>query len=624
MFSRSVSVMLTSALLLAACGTNRQQTASVSSQTTDNEVHIEALNSGLPQESARDTLELRRLREHGSYSDSTVLPEAAPASTSPATAEFYQYTNAMSLASIIGNGQADAQARYAYDPAMGTVSQGDVWRVKNGDPTAPLTWVTPKTSERFNTERYSRIDNSAFKLAEVEALSTFSTDVDTASYSNVRRHLNDGTLPPADAVRIEELVNYFHYDYPQPAGSDPFSINIETSECPWEPQHRLVRIGLGGREVAKSERPPCNLVFLVDVSGSMNSANKLPLVQKSLKRLTEELGPRDTISMVVYAGAGGLVLPATTGTNQSAILDAIDRLQSGGSTNGGAGIQLAYATAAAGFIEGGSNRVILCTDGDFNVGTTGTGELTDLVAGKAKSGVFLTVLGFGTGNLNDEMMEEISNRGNGNYAYIDSMREAEKVLVEQAGGTLVTIAKDVKIQVEFNPDRVQAWRLVGYQNRLMQHHEFNDDTKDAGEIGAGHQVTALYEVVPPSVDMNVEPPQVDSLKYQRPVETTGSADLLTVKLRYKEPDGDTSKLITRAVQDSGSSLSECSQDFIFAASVAGFGLILRQSENAGLLTVDTLRQFASSAKGTDLKGLRTEFVDLLDRYDRLAEGLAMK
>ncbi len=627
MNSRTLSTLFASAILLAACETNRQQTASVA--TTD--APATELPATIAEAKPAPEPTPAPRRGHGPpidgipnviITDYTRTPGSVAASDAQSQGrQIYRYTDAMSLQTYV---DWMGEAPYSYDPANGTVSRGDVWRVKNGDPTAAAIWVTTETAPQFDTERYSRIDDSSFRLATADPLSTFSIDVDTASYANVRRFLDEGRLPPADAVRIEEMVNYFHYDYPQPTGADPFSVNLETSECPWEPRHRLVRVGLGGREIARSERPPCNLVFLVDVSGSMSARNKLPLVKQSLKRLAEELGPRDTIGIVVYAGASGLVLPPVSGSDTGAISAALDRLQSGGSTNGGAGIELAYATAAEHMIEGGANRVILCTDGDFNVGTTNTGALTDLVAEKAKSGVFLTVLGFGSGNLNDAMMEDISNRGNGNYAYIDSEREAEKVLVEQAGGTLVTIAKDVKIQVEFNPERVRAWRLVGYRNRLMQHHEFNDDTKDAGEIGAGHQVTALYEIVPPSVDMGAAAPDVDALKYQRAPETTGSGELLTVKLRYKEPDGDVSRLVTRTVTDSDSTLENCSDDFVFAASVAGLGLLLRQSEDAGLLTPDTLRRLASSAKGADPKSRRAEFVALIDRYAEVRSGLAMK
>ncbi|MBX3729914.1 MAG: VWA domain-containing protein [Candidatus Sumerlaeia bacterium] len=507
---------------------------------------------------------------------------------------------------------------YQYNPIEGTVSQGDIWRVKNGAPGAPAIWVTADTAANFNADRYTTLDDTFFKLAHIDPLSTFSVDVDSASYTNVRRFLNEGNLPPADAVRIEEFVNFFRYDYPQPTNGEPFSVAVETSECPWEPQHRLVRIGLGGHEIPDADRPGSNLVFLVDVSGSMNPADRLPLAQASLKNLVEQLDARDTVSMVVYAGTSGLVLPATSGAEKATILDAIDRLRAGGSTAGGAGVQLAYKIARENFLQGGANRVILCTDGDFNVGTTSTSELVSLVEQEAKSGVYLTVLGFGRGNLNDAMLEQITNKGNGNYAYIDSLAEGRRVLAEQAGGTLFTIAKDVKIQVEFNPAKVQAYRLIGYQNRMLQHQDFNDDRKDAGDIGSGHQVTALYEVVPVGVDMTAAAGTVDPLKYQRPANVVASNELLTVKLRYKQPDGDTSRLLEVPVHDKGSSLMDCSDDFIFAASVAGFGMILRQTEQTGLMTLGQVKELAASTCGTDKDGRRAEFVRLVERTIELA------
>ena len=353
-------------------------------------------------------------------------------------------------------------------------------------------------TEAHNREAYDRIHDNPFKLVRQEPLSTFSIDVDTASYANVRRFLNQNQLPPPDAVRIEELVNYFRYDYAQPRGEHPFSVSVDLAQCPWAPTHRLARVALKGREPDLARRPASNLVFLLDVSGSMGDANKLPLVMKSMKLMVDQLGENDRVAIVVYAGASGLVLPSTTCDRKEQVLAALDRLRAGGSTNGGAGIQLAYRTAIANFIKGGTNRVILATDGDFNVGVS-SGDLIRLIEKKAKSGVFLTVLGFGQGNLQDATMEEISGKGNGTYAYIDSIREARKVLVEQIGGTLLTIAKDVKIQVEFNPARIGAYRLIGYENRVLRNQDFNDDKKDAGEIGAGLTVTALYEVVPRGV-----------------------------------------------------------------------------------------------------------------------------
>ncbi len=498
-----------------------------------------------------------------------------------------------------------------------TVSSGDVWRVKNGSPTAPPIWVTPGTEQEFDRERYSRIDDNPFRLAQAAPLSTFSIDVDTASYSNVRRLLSAGQAPPKDAVRIEEMINYFPYEYAPPTDGNPFAVHVEAGGCPWEPEHRLVRIGIKGREISTDQRPPANLVFLVDVSGSMNSPDKLPLVKESLGLLAGKLRPTDRVSIVVYAGASGLALPPTAGNDTATIGRALGGLESGGSTNGGAGIELAYKTAAENFIKDGINRVILCTDGDFNVGTTGDGDLTRLVEEKAKSGVFLTVLGFGTGNLNDAMMEQITNRGNGNYAYIDTLAEAKKALVEQASGTLLTIAKDVKIQVEFNPAQVQAYRLVGYENRLMANEDFNNDRKDAGEIGAGHTVTAFYEIVPAGVDMGKALPTVDPLKYQDDATTTGRTDeLLTVKVRWKAPASDTSEKLEVAVRDDGREFARCSDDFVFASCVATFGLVLRGDEEAGVLSGELLAQLAESARENDLEGYRSEFAELVRKYDK--------
>ena len=465
-----------------------------------------------------------------------------------------------------------------------------------------------------------RIDENPFLEASRAPLSTFSIDVDTASYSNTRRFITDGQLPPRDAVRIEELVNYFSYDYPQPAGQAPFSVTTEVAECPWNTQHKLAHIGLQGRRVSTEETPPANLVFLIDVSGSMLEAGKLPLVKSGLRTLAEQLTSRDRVAVVVYAGSSGLALASTPGDQKGEIIGALDGLEAGGSTNGGAGIQLAYKVAEENFIRGGTNRVILATDGDFNVGVTGDEELVRLVEQKRQSGVFLSVLGFGRGNLNDSMMEKLADKGNGNYAYIDSESEARKALGEQAGGTLLTIAKDVKIQVEFNPRLVAGYRLIGYENRLLEARDFNDDRKDAGEIGSGHTVTALYEVVP--AGQKVENPGVDELKYARPSEQpqgTGSDELLTVKLRYKEPDGDVSKPLNVGVADSRNAYANASADFKFAAAVAEFGMLLRGSRYKGQASYDSAAQLARASVGTDLRGRRTEFVNLVESARSLSE-----
>jgi Ca-activated chloride channel homolog len=466
----------------------------------------------------------------------------------------------------------------------------------------------------FNTEAYDRITENAFKFVTHHPLSTFSIDVDTASYSNVRRFLNQGQMPPKDAVRIEELVNYFSYDYPQPKGDQPFSVNAEMAECPWNADHYLARIGLKGKTMPSDERPAANLVFLLDVSGSMNAPNKLPLLRQAFKLLVNQLGPKDRVAMVVYAGASGLVLDSTSCDRNGEILAALDRLSAGGSTNGGAGIELAYKTAEANFIKGGLNRVILATDGDFNVGTTNQGDLTRMIEEKAKSGVFLTVLGFGMGNYKDSTLEKLADKGNGNYAYIDTFKEARKVFSDQINSTLVTIAKDVKIQIEFNPSKVKAYRLIGYENRLLANEDFNDDKKDAGEIGAGHTVTALYQIVPAGAELGVEDASVDPLKYQEAPTLTGAAagsDLMTVKLRYKKPDGDTSKLIEMAVAAAVPSFGDASQDFKFASSVAGFGMLLRDSKFKGNAGYDGILEIADGAKGSDKFGYRAEFVSMI-------------
>lgn len=463
-------------------------------------------------------------------------------------------------------------------------------------------------------EAYARIFDNPFLPALQNPLSTFSIDVDTASYSNIRRMLTAGQLPPADAVRIEEMINYFSYDYARPTGEHPFSVNLETASCPWNNQHRLVRVGLKGVEIEPAKRPVCNLVFLIDVSGSMDCPNKLPLVKQAMSMLVGQLSPEDRVAMVVYAGASGLALPSTPAGQREKILDALDHLSAGGSTNGGEGIQLAYQIAEQNRTEGGVNRVILATDGDFNVGITDRSDLTKLITDEAKSGVFLSVLGFGMGNLKDATLEQLADKGNGNYAYIDTFAEAKKVLVDQIGGTLITIAKDVKIQIEFNPTQVAQYRLIGYENRMLAAQDFNDDKKDAGEIGAGHTVTALYEIVPATATLV----GVDTLKYQQPAKEQGSApempaskETMTVKLRYKQPNGQTSQLLEVPLTDNGQTFDAASPDLRFAASVAGFGMLLRCSPNKGDLTYDAAISMAVASMGRDPNGQRSEFIDLV-------------
>jgi Ca-activated chloride channel homolog len=486
---------------------------------------------------------------------------------------------------------------------------------------APVVPSDEVAREGATGDRYDYVSENPFLAVGDAPLSTFSVDVDTASYSNVRRFLRQGQRPPKDAVRIEELLNYFRYDYPEPTGDAPFSVTTETASCPWNAQHRVVHVGLRGKTVTPVETPPRNLVFLLDTSGSMNEADKLPLVQSAMRLLVGQLGARDRVSIVAYAGSAGLVLEPTEGDRRDVILGALDELSAGGSTAGGEGIVLAYKTAERHFAPNGVNRVILCTDGDFNVGVSDTGSLTRLIEEKRKSGVFLTVLGVGRGNLNDAMMEHLAGAGNGNYAYLDSIEEARKVLVREAGSTLVTIAKDVKVQVEFNPKEVAAYRLIGYEDRVLRDRDFNDDAKDAGDIGAGHTVTALYEVVPRGQAINV--PGVDELKYQEKPSLTPSAatgEMMTVKLRYKEPAGDTSKLLSVVVRDSRESIRSASANLRFSAAVAAFGMLLRDSKYKGTSTFGDVMELASSAKGEDPEGYRAEFLTLVERASGLSHG----
>jgi Ca-activated chloride channel family protein len=463
-------------------------------------------------------------------------------------------------------------------------------------------------------ERYAEITENPFLESARAPLSTFSIDVDTASYANVRRYLNDGQLPPKDAVRIEELINYFEYDYPQPVGDVPFSVNTEVATAPWNAKHKIVQIGLQGKKVSLDNVPPSNLVFLIDVSGSMNSPDKLPLLKDSLRILVNQLSAKDRVAIVVYAGASGLVLPSTN--NRGEILNSLNDLEAGGSTNGGAGIQLAYKTALDNFIQGGNNRVILATDGDFNVGLSSDEELVNLIENKRKSGVFLSVLGFGSGNLNDSMMEKLADKGNGNYAYIDSNEEARKALGEQIAGTLYTIAKDVKIQVEFNPKKVAGYRLIGYENRLLADRDFNDDKKDAGEIGAGHSVTAMYEIIPAGEKVENDGIELKYSKFESS-NTEFNDEIMTVKLRYKAPNANESKLLTIGVLDKNNTIDAASENLRFASSVAQFGLLLRDSRYKGTASFANIDNLARNSIGGDLKNYRGEFLALVGKARRL-------
>jgi Ca-activated chloride channel homolog len=476
-----------------------------------------------------------------------------------------------------------------------------------------------------NTEAYDRIVDNPFIRTTEQNLATFSIDVDTASYTNVRRFLTQNQMPPRDAVRIEEMINYFNYDYEQPRGRDPIAPNMEVAAAPWNSQSRLVRIGIKARDINRDRRPPSNLVFLIDVSGSMNQPAKLPLVKAGLKMLVDQLGENDTVSIVVYAGASGLVLPPTSAVRKDRIQLSIDSLQPGGSTNGASGIRLAYEQAVLNFIKGGTNRVILMTDGDFNVGITNQGDLTRLIEDRAKSGVFLSVLGFGMGNIKDSTLEKLADQGNGNYAYIDNLNQARKVLVEEMGATLITVAKDVKIQVDFNPGRVEAYRLIGYENRVLRTEDFNNDAKDAGDMGAGHTVTALFEIVPKGG--TIPGPSIDPSKYTgAPAAAAATADranastsneMLTLRVRYKQPDSDTSSRMDVPLVDQNRTFARASSDFRFATAVAEFGMILRDSPYRGNGSIESVLDIAESSRGQDRNGYRREFIDLVQRARRL-------
>lgn len=482
----------------------------------------------------------------------------------------------------------------------------------------PALMGAPQPDVEHNTEEYGRFEENPFFRPGEQPLSTFSIDVDRASYANVRRFLNSGQRPPRDAVRIEEMVNYFTYDYPDPA-SGPFSITTELAACPWNEAHRLLLVGLQGERIETKDLPPNNLVFLLDTSGSMMSADKLPLVKAGMRLLVDQLREEDRVAIVTYAGSAGLVLPSTSGARKGEILAAIEQLEAGGSTAGAQGIVTAYDVARENFSRKANNRVILATDGDFNVGVTSDGELQRLIEERRSDGIFLTVLGFGTGNIKDSKMELLADKGNGNYAYIDSLAEARKTLVREMGGTLLTIAKDVKIQVEFNPATVGAYRLIGYENRVLQNQDFNDDRKDAGELGAGHSVTALYEIIPPGQE--IPGTTVDPLKYQSATAHNDSGELATVKLRYKDPDGETSRLLTRTVNATPGAMSE---NLRLASAVAQFGLLLRDSPNKGNATFESVEQLASAVASRDQD--RRDFMTLIARAKEVsaAESYARK
>jgi Ca-activated chloride channel family protein len=482
-----------------------------------------------------------------------------------------------------------------------------------------------RQQEPWNTEEYAYLKENRWLGARNNPLSTFSIDVDRASYANVRRFLMSGQRPPVDAVRIEELVNYFDYNYAEPMGRHPFSVTTDIAPAPWRPEHRLVRIGLQGRRGDRREMPPSNLVFLIDVSGSMHSPDKLPLVQQSLGVLVDKLRPEDQVAIVVYAGSAGLVLPSTSGAHRERIRHAIDRLRAGGSTAGGAGIRLAYRVAREQFLPEGNNRVILATDGDFNVGMSSESELVRLVEAEGKGGIHLTVLGFGTGNYKDSRMESLADKGDGNFAYVDNILEAQKVFGSELTGTLFTIAKDVKIQVEFNPAKVRAYRLIGYENRMLATEDFDDDTKDAGELGAGHRVTALYEVVPVGADTDLDLPDVTPLKYQQPsgARIGPSDEWLTVKLRYQPSKGGRSTLLSQTL-GTRDAVGQVDGDFAFAAAVAEFGMLLRESEHRGESSWEEVLRLAARGRGEDAYGIRGEFIRLVHAARGMVDQVAQR
>jgi Ca-activated chloride channel family protein len=473
-----------------------------------------------------------------------------------------------------------------------------------------------------NTEEYKAGPENGYKLVTQEPLSTFSIDVDRASYANVRRFLTRNMLPPRDAVRVEEMINYFHYDLPKPEGSDPITIFTDLASCPWNEKHRIIQVSLKGREIARDDLPAANLVFLIDVSGSMDSPEKLPLLKQAFRLLVEQLRAEDKVAIVTYAGNAGLVLPATSGKDKAKILQAIENMTPGGSTAGAAGIQLAYNIAKENMTKENNSRVILATDGDFNVGISRDDELIKFIEGKRDQGIFLTVMGFGSGNYKDSKMEQLADKGNGNYSYCDNLLEAQKTFVTELGGTLTTIAKDVKIQIEFNPKYVQAYRLIGYENRMLNKEDFNNDKKDAGELGAGHEVTALYEIVPAGMENDPALATVDPLKYQQAVtpvmQLVDNNELMTVKFRYKDPADSVSKLVTKAVMANES--LRASENLQWSMAVAQFGMLLRGSEYKGAANIDEIIKLANASKGNDSEGYRAEFIRMLKMYSALSKG----
>ncbi|MBS9340853.1 vWA domain-containing protein [Neisseria elongata] len=544
-------------------------------------------------------------RKHFLLNITTVLTVAALTACQPASPSYESGMQKNSAAkkdlALDGAAEkpipAEAPAAVAYSPAA-------VYDVQE---TAPH--VT-------NTERYQKQPDQPVKAVAQEPVSTFSIDVDTGSYANVRRFLNDGGLPPEDAVRIEEIVNYFPYNYPLPTGTHPFAIHTQTVDSPWQPEAKLIKIGIQAQDLAKKELPPANLVFLVDVSGSMDEPDKLPLVKKTLRILTEQLRPQDKVTLITYASGEELVLPPTSGDNKDEILRAINKLQAGGSTAGESALKMAYEQAQKAYVKNGINRILLATDGDFNVGVSSTDALKSMVAEKRKSGISLTTLGFGTGNYNEDMMEQIADAGDGNYSYIDNEKEAKKVLQHQLTSTLATVAQDVKIQVEFNPATVKEYRLVGYTNRTLRNEDFNNDKVDAGDIGSGHSVTAIYEIIPQG-----KQGWLNDSRYQKALAASGGKnEYAFVKVRYKLPGQSTSKLIEQAVPAVSIPLAQADEDTRLALAAASYAQALRGGEYNGKLDWDTIEQMAKQAKGKDPFGLQEEFVELV----KIAKSLSSK
>ncbi|WP_240723637.1 VWA domain-containing protein [Flavobacterium sp. J27] len=464
-----------------------------------------------------------------------------------------------------------------------------------------------------NDESYAEVEENPFQSTKGSPLSTFSIDVDNASYTNIRRFINNGQKVPKEAVRVEEMINFFKYNYPEPSDNTPFSINTEYSDSPWNKNHKLLKIGLQGKNIPTTNLPNSNFVFLIDVSGSMHDVNKLPLLKESIKILVKQLRKEDKVSIVVYAGAAGVVLPPTSGDEKETIIDAFENLSAGGSTAGGAGIELAYRLAEQNFITGGNNRVIIATDGDFNVGTSSDTKITKLIEEKRKTGVFLTVLGFGMGNYKDSKMEILADKGNGNYAYIDNIQEANRFLGKEFKGAMYAIAKDVKIQIEFNPKNVQAYRLIGYENRKLNNEDFKNDAIDAGELGSGHTVTALYEIIPNGIESNYT---ISKLKYTKNTveeeKSQYSNELATVKFRYKKPDEDTSKEIVKTIQNNRIDLEKSTSDFKFCASVAWFGLKLKESKYISNTATEDIKKLAKIGLTNDEEGYKSEFIRLME------------